>query len=143
MDEMQAAILRAKLPFLAGWTRARQERADAYREAFRAIDPELVRLPDTAPDAEHVMNQLVVRSPERDALRAFLRDRGIETAVYYPVPMHLQPAFASWGYARGDFPETERAANEVLALPLYPELPLALVETVADAVRDFCTRHSK
>ncbi len=143
MDEMQAAILRAKLPFLPEWTRARQERARAYRDAFKAIDPELVRLPDTAPDAEHVRNQLVVRSPHRDALRAFLGDRGIETAIYYPVPMHLQPAFASWGYAGGDFPEAERAASEVLALPLYPELPLASIETVADAVSDFCTRRSK
>ena len=139
MDEIQAAILRAKLPRLDSWTTRRQRHASYYREAFAARDirPDRIELAGEATRVRHVYNQLVARTPQRDALRAFLSERGIETAVYYPVPMHLQPAFASWEYRAGDFPEAERAARETLALPLYPELDAADIDHVADEVASF------
>jgi len=139
LDELQAAILRAKLPHLDAWTTARQRNVATYRAmlADRRIAPELLSVPDEAPESRHVYNQLVVRTPHRDALRAHLTARSIDTTVYYPVPMHLQPAFAAWGYRAGDFPESERAARETLALPLYPELTADAIAYVVDEVSAF------
>lgn len=139
LDALQAAVVRAKLPYLDGWTEARGRLAAAYRDAFAsaAIAPELVSLPAQAPETRHVYNQFVVRTPRRDALAARLAERGIATAVYYPLPMHLQPCFASWGHRPGDFPASERAAAETLALPLYPELGTDAVARVVDEVRAF------
>ncbi|MCL2724457.1 MAG: DegT/DnrJ/EryC1/StrS family aminotransferase [Polyangiaceae bacterium] len=142
LDAMQAAVVRAKLPYLEGWTRARQNHAKAYRAAFdqAKIDPELLSLPYEANGAHHVYHQFVVRTPKRDALRAHLEARGIECAVYYPLPMHLQSCFAAWGYAEGDFPEAERAARESLALPIYPELAPSAREYVVNEVTAFLSR---
>ncbi len=139
LDELQAAILRAKLPRLGAWTAARQRLAALYRRLFedRSIGEGDLALPREATDVHHVYNQFVVRTPRRDALRVRLEARGVATAVYYPVPMHLQPAFASWGYAPGDLPEAERAARETLALPLYPELGDDAVAYVVDQVAAF------
>jgi dTDP-4-amino-4,6-dideoxygalactose transaminase len=141
LDEIQAAIVRAKLPYLDGWTAARNKLAQAYRQAFAShrIDPELLSLPHEAPAVRHVYNQFVVRTPRRDALMKHLGEQQIATAVYYPVPMHLQPCFSHWGHRAGDFPESERAANESLALPLYPELAPAALDHVVDAVATFFT----
>ena len=123
LDEIQAAVLRAKLPRLDRWIAARQEHAQRYRAAFseRRLDPEWLTLPREAANVRHVYNQFVIRTPRRDALQAHLTRCGIGCAVYYPRPMHLQPCFASWGYSQGQFPEAERASRETLALPLYPE----------------------
>ena len=96
-----------------------------------------VVLPYTHPRAQHVFHQYVIRAPRRDELRAYLSERGIGSEIYYPLPLHLQEALASLGYKRGEFPETERAAGEVLALPIYPELREDEVETVVDAIRGF------
>jgi dTDP-4-amino-4,6-dideoxygalactose transaminase len=139
LDELQAAVVRAKLPYLDGWTAARQRHAEAYRRAFaeRRIDPELLSLPYEAPAVRHVYNQFVVLTPRRDALMKHLAEHDIATAVYYPVPMHLQPCFAAWSHRPGDFPESERAARESLALPLFPELEHAEIERVVDAVASF------
>jgi dTDP-4-amino-4,6-dideoxygalactose transaminase len=140
LDAMQAAIVRAKLPYLEGWTRARQNHAKKYRAAFENanLDSELLSLPYEAEGAHHVYNQFVVRTKMRDRLRAYLETRGIMTAVYYPRPMHLQPCFACWGYSKGSFPEAERAADECLALPIYPELePLAIEHVVREVVAFF------
>jgi dTDP-4-amino-4,6-dideoxygalactose transaminase len=139
LDELQAAVVRAKLPHLDGWTGARQRHASHYRSAFadRRIDPAQLSMPFEAPSVRHVYNQFVVRTPKRDALQAHLSAQGIATAVYYPLPMHLQPCFASEGHAVGDFPESERAAKESVALPLYPELSTAELEQVVSAVTSF------
>jgi len=139
LDELQAAVLRAKLPRLDGWTAARRQNATLYRAAFAAtsLSPRQLELSEDPVDARHVYNQLVVRTSRRDPLRAFLADHGIASAVYYPVPMHLQPAFASWGHRAGDFPEAERAARETLALPLYPELTADMIARVVDVVVAF------
>jgi dTDP-4-amino-4,6-dideoxygalactose transaminase len=140
MDELQAAILRAKLPYLEGWTARRRRLAARYRSGFEAHGLTLLSPVDVR--ASHVHHQLVMRTPERDALRAHLERQGIATAVYYPVPLHLQQAFAPWGYARGAFPVAERAAEETLALPLYPELPEEDVDAVVAGVAAFFARRA-
>ena len=139
LDELQAAILRAKLPRLDAWTAARQERAARYRAAFadKPVARDLLELPAEAKDVRHVYNQFVIRTPHRDGLREHLERCGISCAVYYPAPMHLQPCFASWGYAQSEFPESELAARESLALPIYPELPLEAIDHVACEVLAF------
>jgi dTDP-4-amino-4,6-dideoxygalactose transaminase len=121
LDALQAAVLRAKLPHLPAWTAARRAHAAMYRELFAAakLPPEL-RLP--ADDPDHVFHQFVIRVPRRDALRAHLAASGIGTEVYYPEPLHLQPAFAELGYRAGSLPNAERACAEVLALPIRPSL---------------------
>jgi dTDP-4-amino-4,6-dideoxygalactose transaminase len=151
LDALQAAILRAKLPHLDDWTAARNRNADRYRTLFSqvGIDPQNtelradvpVTLPQTVPGARHVYNQFVVRSARREELRAYLGTRGIGSEVYYPRPMHLQECFASWGYAPGAFPESERAANETLALPIYPELTEQQQFQVVSAIMAFSTAY--
>jgi dTDP-3-amino-3,4,6-trideoxy-alpha-D-glucose transaminase len=137
LDELQAALLRAKLPFLERWTRRRRELAAVYA---RALESSGVRVPREQPYAEAVHHLFVVRHPARDALAAGLRQRGIETLVHYPIPLHLQPAFAWLGGRAGDFPVAERAAAEILSLPLYPEMTDAQAESVAAAVRELAPR---
>jgi dTDP-4-amino-4,6-dideoxygalactose transaminase len=133
LDEMQAAILRVKLRHLAVWTARRRALAALYLEELRGS---ALGLPQEQPGAEAVYHLFVVRHPDRDALAARLKERGIGTLIHYPIPLHLQPAFASLGARRGDFPVAERAASEILSLPLYPEMSDAQVRTVAAAVRE-------
>jgi dTDP-4-amino-4,6-dideoxygalactose transaminase len=123
LDAVQAAVLRVKAPHLAAWTAFRRRNAARYDELFRArkLD-ELLALPYEPANRYHIYNQYVVRAPRRDALRAHLEAAGIGTEVYYPVPFHLQECFSSLGHKRGDFPEAESAASDVLALPIYGEL---------------------
>ena len=121
LDTMQAAILAVKLPHLARWTEARRANAERYRALFAAAKvPDELVVPSDAPG--HIYNQFTVRVPRRDDLRAHLSKAQIGTEIYYPVPFHLQPCFASLGYKRGEFPHSERAADEVLALPIYPSI---------------------
>jgi dTDP-4-amino-4,6-dideoxygalactose transaminase len=145
LDTIQAAVLLVKLRYLEGWNRARQQRAKIYDELFTQQGlaetgpyPERgVVLPYVDPRGTHVFHQYVVRVPRRDALRAFLAERSIGSEVYYPVPLHLQQCFASLGYAEGAFPESERAAKEVLALPMFPELALDKQQRVVTAIAEF------
>jgi dTDP-4-amino-4,6-dideoxygalactose transaminase len=127
LDTIQAAALLVKLRHLDAWHEARQKHADLYRELFRQAGlGGTVGLPavvDATPGVRsHIYNQFVIRSPKRDALREFLTAQGIGTEIYYPVPFHLQECFRDLGHKAGDFPESERAARETLALPVYPEL---------------------
>jgi len=134
MDELQAAILRAKLPSLEQDNARRREIGQYYDDAFRALPLALLRArPDSLP-ARHLYP---VRTPRRDALCRHLEGRGIETAIHYPVPLHLQPAYAFLGHRKGDFPVSEEACETVLSLPLYPTLTGEQVESVARAVREF------
>ena len=144
LDTIQAAVLLVKLPYLDGWTVAREERAQRYRELFEQHG--LISNGSVAPPAvmrrdpglcTHIYNQFVVRVRQRDALREFLSAQGVGTEIYYPVPFHLQECFADLGYKEGDFPESERTAKETLALPVYPELSAAQQEYVVDTIRKF------
>jgi dTDP-4-amino-4,6-dideoxygalactose transaminase len=138
LDAVQAAVLTVKLKHLDRWNEARRARAAVYDELFRAAElAGEVSLPAVAVGSTHVFHQYVVRVPQREALRAHLAARGIASEVYYPIALHLQPCFASLGYHRGDLPEAERAADEVLALPIYPELERTAQERIVAAVREF------
>jgi dTDP-4-amino-4,6-dideoxygalactose transaminase len=143
LDEVQAAILNVKLPYLEDWSAARSAAADFYREEFtRAGVTDRITLPaelyrDQGLTDHHIYNQYVIRTPQRDGLRAHLREREIETEIYYPVPLHLQKCLAYLGYKEGDLPETERAARESLALPIYPEISREAQRYVVGAISEF------
>jgi dTDP-4-amino-4,6-dideoxygalactose transaminase len=141
LDALQAAVLRVKLPHLPRWSAMRVANAQRYDELFAAsgLDRRMT-LPRAMPDRSHIFNQYVVRVPERERVRAALSDAGIGTEVYYPVPFHLQECFAPLGYARGDFPEAERAADTCLALPIYGELTLQQQQAVVGALDDALPR---
>jgi dTDP-4-amino-4,6-dideoxygalactose transaminase len=138
LDAVQAAILRVKLPHLAGWTEARRKNAATYQRLFadRGLAGQ-VRLPSEPAGSYHIFNQFVIQVSERDELREYLRVRDIGTEIYYPVPFHLQECFAYLGYSRGAFPIAEAAARETLALPIYGELTQAQLEYVVDAIAHF------
>jgi len=133
LDALQAAVLRVKLPHLEAWTDARRRNAERYDRLFAARGGG-VGLPVRARDCRHIFNQYVIRVSGRDALRAALDARGIGTEVYYPVPFHLQECFQPLGYRKGDFPVSEAAAAEALALPIFGELTEAQQIEVVDAV---------
>jgi len=134
LDEMQAAILSAQLPYLAAWTRRRQEIAKLYNESIR--NPK-IQTPATRGDVEHVYHLYVIRTAERDALRHYLEEQGIGTQIHYPVSCHLQKAYAHLGYRRDDFPVAEKLADEVLSLPNYPELSDDQVLTICDLLNKY------
>jgi dTDP-4-amino-4,6-dideoxygalactose transaminase len=143
LDEMQAAILAVKLPYLENWTAARRAAADFYAEEFKRTGlTEKIGLPaEPYRDADltnhHIYHQFVIRTPRRDELREHLAKREIETAIYYPLGLHEQECFAELGYKVGDFPETERAARETLALPIYPEITRNAQRYVVGAIAEF------
>lgn len=143
LDAMQAAILRVKLPHLEAWTKKRKANADYYRTLFTdAGVTEQIALPLERENVRHIYNQFVIRVPQRrDELRAFLSENEIGTDVYYPVSLHLQECFAYLGYKENDFPESERASSETLAIPIYPELTNAQQEFVVEKIARFVLRN--
>ena len=138
IDELQAAVLRVKLKYLDGWTSGRQRNAAYYDRMFSAAGlGSRVITPRAAPGQRHIFNQYVIRVHERDALRKFLGEHGIGTEIYYPVPLDRQECFSYLGYAPGTFPESERAAAETLAIPIYPELTDDQLGTVVARVAEY------
>lgn len=145
LDGFQGAILQVKLKYIAGWNDARRTVASRYDQLFHATGlaesggyPQKgVVLPHEEPGSRHVWHQYVIRTAKRDALRDFLTSRRIGSEIYYPVPLHLQDALKSLGYKEGDFPEAERAAKEVLALPIFPEIREDEQQTVVNAIAEF------
>ena len=138
LDALQAAVLLAKLPHLAEWSAARRAHAAYYDQAFADV-PEL-RTPFIAEGNESIYNQYTLRVERRDALREHLGAKGIGNAIYYPLPLHLQPCFAYLGYREGSCPEAERAAREVISLPVYPELTRSQQDQTISAVLEFYGR---
>jgi len=135
LDEIQAAILRVKLRHLKEWERARRANAARYSESLSGI--KAIQTPRVPRDSEHVFHQYTIRAQRRDELREFLTDRKIGNAIYYPVPLHLQPIYLTLGHAAGSFPEAEKAAAEAISLPMFPELRAEQVERVASSIREF------
>lgn len=136
LDALQAALVEVKLGYLDAWTRARRAHARVYREALA----DCVEVPDDPDHLYCVYHTFVIRAERRDALREFLLQRGIETRVHYPVPIHLQPAAAGLGYAKGDFPVAEAQSERILSLPVYPELQPEQRDRVIEAIRAFYGR---
>jgi dTDP-4-amino-4,6-dideoxygalactose transaminase len=141
LDALQAAVLRVKLKYLDGWTAGRQHNAARYRRLFVEAGlagedggPSSVVLPPEEPARRHIYNQFVIRTARRDAVIAVLKERKIGHEIYYPVPLHLQECFATYGYKPGDLPASEQAARETLALPIYPELTEEMQRAVVEAV---------
>jgi dTDP-4-amino-4,6-dideoxygalactose transaminase len=138
IDALQAAILRVKLRHLDNWTDGRRRNAETYRELFAEYHlTEQLALPCAPRASFHVYNQFSIRAPRRDELQEYLRDQGISTEVYYPSPLHLEPAFAYLGYRNGDFPNAEAACREVLSIPIYPELTVDQQHAVVAAISRF------
>lgn len=145
LDALQAAVLRVKLKYLNRWTEGRRRNADRYRAL---LEEHALGLPDVSPPAAregffHIYNQFVIRASERDALRDHLKNRGVGTEIYYPVPLHQQVCYESLGYRQGDLPESEKAAREVLALPIYPELTLSQQRFVVRAMKEFYSQEDR
>ena len=137
LDEIQAAILRVKLAHLDDWNDARRERAQHYASRLATLP---IRLPIQAEWAHHIYHLYVIRSKQRDALQAFLKERGIGTLLHYPVPIHLQPAYEDLGLAQGAFPMSEAACDEVLSLPMWAEITEESIDRVAAAITEFHER---
>jgi len=135
LDELQAAILRVKLKRLDEWIKARRRSAHLYNELLAEV--EKVVTPIELSGNKHIYNYYTIRAEGRDELRDYLKSKEIATAIYYPLPLHLQEVYKSLGYKEGDFPVAERAAKEVLSLPMYPELTEEQIKFVADSIKEF------
>jgi dTDP-4-amino-4,6-dideoxygalactose transaminase len=138
LDALQAVVLQAKLPHLAAWSAKRRANAAYYDAAFADLAD--VETPYVEPCNVSIFNQYTLRVARRDDLQSYLKERGIGNSIYYPLPLHLQPCFAYLGYKPGSCPEAERAAGEVLSLPIYPELTQSQLDEVIAAVRAFYGR---
>ena len=135
LDELQAAVLRVKLPRVDGWNAQRAQVAQWYREGLDGVGQVVV---PTAPAGfVHIYHQYVIRAERRDELKAFLQERGVGSMIYYPIPLHQQTCFRFLGYRRGDLPHTEKAAREVLALPVFAELRRDEVDEVCAGIKAF------
>ena len=139
LDELQAAVLRIKFPHLDKWSDTRARLAETYSQLLNKADLRFPLVtPHVRPDSRHIFHQYVIRVPgNRDAMQQHLKEHGIGSKVYYPVPLHLQPCFNYLGYKKGDFPESEAAANETMALPVYPELTEEQQVYVVDVIKNF------
>ena len=137
LDSLQAAVLRVKLPHLDSWTEGRRRNAARYREILGGMHLPITIPKPAAHTTRHIYNQFVISGPRRDALQAHLKENGVGTEIYYPVPMHLQSCFAHLGHRAGDFPVSERLAAESLALPVHSELAADDLEYVCRMIASF------
>jgi dTDP-4-amino-4,6-dideoxygalactose transaminase len=141
LDALQAAVLLVKLKRLDQWAEGRRRNAARYRELFTEAQlTDQVTLPVTHPDNFHVFNQFTLRVRKRDELRAYLKDHGVGSEVYYPLPLHLQNCYRDLGYQKGAFPQSERAAEEVLSIPIYAELTDEQLQYVVQMIAAFCRK---
>lgn len=139
LDTIHAAVILAKLPHLDSWSKGRQKNAKRYEKLFKGkglLENGVKSLPAVRTN-RHIYNQFIIRAAQRDELKDYLTEKGIGCEIYYPLPFHLQECFASLGYKRGDFPESEKAAGETLALPVYPELTDEQAEFVVETISEF------
>ncbi len=137
LDEIQAAVLLVKLKYLDKWTEARQRNAQVYDRLLSGIAAESFLVPSALPGYRHIYNQYVIRTSKRDELKAYLKENGVATEIYYPLPMHLQECFSYLRYRQGDFPVAEESALTALALPVYPEMSIQGLEYTAALIKNF------
>ncbi|HTP33567.1 MAG TPA: DegT/DnrJ/EryC1/StrS family aminotransferase [Candidatus Acidoferrales bacterium] len=137
LDALQAAVLRVKLRYLDGWSEGRQKNAELYRTHLAKMAVPVAPLKPAAYQTRHIYNQFVIRGERRDALQAHLKGQGIGTEVYYPIPLHLQPCYAFLSHKKGDFPVSERLAEQSLALPVHSELAEGDIEYICETIRAF------
>ncbi|KAB7707399.1 aminotransferase class I/II-fold pyridoxal phosphate-dependent enzyme [Bacillus aerolatus] len=137
LDELQAAILNVKFPHLDKWSHARRERAAYYTDKLNEKLEEVLQTPVQKKGNYHVFHQYTLRVPKRDGLQQYLKEQGVSTMVYYPMPLHVQPVFKELGYQEGDLPETEKAAKEAISLPMYPELKQEDQDYVIEKIIEF------
>lgn len=126
---------RVKLRYLKNWTQKRQEIARYYNQRLKGVGD--IKTPEILLDRTHIFHQYTIRTKKRDELVNFLKNQRIPTMIYYPIPLHLQPAFQYLNYKKGDFPEAERASKEVLSLPIYPELKIKKQELIVKKIKEF------
>jgi dTDP-4-amino-4,6-dideoxygalactose transaminase len=138
LDTIQAAILRVKLKYLQRWDRERVKKANYYNRKLKGVGD--ITTPVIAPNRNHIFHQYTIKTKYRDKLQKYLKEKGIPTMIYYPLPLHMQPAFKYLGYKSGDFPESERAAKEVLSLPVYPEIPKKDQDFIIMKIQKFYVR---
>ena len=138
LDEVQAAILRVKLKYLDQWNEQRREKALIYKEKLEGAG---VVCPIEKEESSHVYHLFVIRTKQRDGLQTFLKEKGIETLIHYPTPIHLQKAYKDLGYQRGDIPVTERYSREVLSLPFFPEIIESEMDEIAAQITSFTAGH--
>ncbi|MDJ0332956.1 DegT/DnrJ/EryC1/StrS family aminotransferase [Planococcus sp. S3-L1] len=142
LDEMQAAILNVKFPHLEEWLNSRRQHAMRYTNLLNQKLINIIQTPVEVEGNYHVFHQYTLRVPKRDELQAFLKEQGIATMIYYPMPLHLQPVFKNLGYSEGDLPETEKAAKEAISLPMYPELPIEHQDYIVEKIIEFYALNS-
>ena len=135
LDTLHAAILQVKLPHLDDWNRQRARHAQRYRQRLAGIGD--IRLPGVLPECTHVYHLFMVQTSRRDALHQFLQDRGVQTGIHYPTPIHLQPAYADHGWKKGDFPVAEELASQIVSLPMFPELRDEQIDYVCERIGEF------
>src|SRR5690606_27839960 len=140
LDELQAAILNVKFPHLNRWSEERRKRAVYYTERLNEKLSGVIQTPVEKEGNYHVFHQYTLRVPKRDELQQYLKEQGIATMIYYPLPLHLQPVFRDLGYKEGDFPEAEKAAKEALSLPMYPELKQEDQDYVIEKIVEFYSK---
>ena len=139
LDALQAAILRVKLKYLSKWSKERAKKAEFYSKGLKGVGD--IVTPYIAPNCTHIFHQYTIRTKKRDKLVSYLKSQGIPTMIYYPLPLHLQPAFKYLGYKKGDFPEAEKVAKEVLSLPIYPELSGKSQDFIIKKIKEFYRAH--
>lgn len=142
LDPIQAVVLLVKLPHLEKWHKNRQKNAEYYLKSFNNHDLNQIELPQAIYKNKelpnpHIYNQFMIRSTQRDQLQAFLNEKKIDSRVYYPLPFHIQACFKDLGYKRGDFPVAEKVAEEILSLPIYPELTESMQDYVVESIAEF------
>jgi dTDP-4-amino-4,6-dideoxygalactose transaminase len=135
LDTLQATILNVKLPHLSGWNSARASRASQYRKLLAGS--KAVQCQSELPNSTHVYHLFMIQNERRDSLKQFLQDRGVQTGIHYPTPIHLQKAYADLGYKKGDFPNAEKTSSRILSLPMYAELRDDDIAYVCDQIREF------
>lgn len=140
LDELQAAVLNVKFPHLDSWSDLRRKHADFYTNLLNEKVSEFVKTPVKVEGFHHVFHQYTILTERRDELRTYLEENGVSTMIYYPLPLHLQPVFESLGYKKGDFPKTEKAADEALSLPMFPELKEEQQQYVVEKIAEFFAR---